>query len=767
MPIFEIVFSSPLPIALTRFWAACSRRSFSSSVRRLAGAADAPFDDHLVERLEQQVRVDRARAVADQRGEVVDLARLAGLDDDPGAQARALEDEMVVHGRDRQQRGDRHAARSEVAVVEDDDVHALRDRLARQAADALDRGAHPGGPLGDRPGDVDRLGFVDIVVDVSERLQLAVEQDRLFEQQLVCVLGRLVEQVALIAQAGREAHHDLLADRVDRRVGDLGEELLEVGEQRRRLVGEDRQRDVVAHRSDRLGAVGGHRCEQHPQVLLGVAERALAQAQGLVGERHLLGRRQVAEMHRVALEPLAVGVRRGDLALDLLVLDDAPALEVDEEQLAGLQPPEAPHLLGRDVEQAGLRAQHDVPVGRLHPAARAQAVAVERRADHAAVGERDRGGSVPRLHQARVERVEALQVLGKVRAAAVGLGDHHHRGVRQRAAGEQEQLEHVVEGGRIGVAGRHDRQDLAEVLAEQLAAQLALPRAHPVDVAHHRVDLAVVADHAVGVGELPARERVGGEARVHERERALGALVTQVAVEGRELEADQHALVVDRARGARGHVQSRLLCASARRSGGSRTACARTRPGRPGSAGPAPTNSWRITGLQAAATSPVCSSSVGTVAPAEQPLALPAHGRARAALQAARAGPARWAGSTSARRRRRARGSSKSTTARSSSSGICMRMPAPSPVHGIGTRGAAMLEVLERRDRPCDHLVRRPVVQARDHAHAARVVLEAGVVKAYGLRRLRDVRSHGSAPVGRCIPRSLETPPAGVPPWRG
>ena len=210
----------------------------------------------------------------------------------------------------------------------------------------------PAGALGDRPGDVDRPRFVDVVVDVAQRLELAVEQDRLFEQQLVRVLGRLVEQVALVAQAGREAHHDFLADRVDRRVGDLREELLEVGEQRRRLVGEHRQREVVAHRADRLGAVDRHRRQQHPQVLLGVAEGALAQPQRLVGERHFVRGRQVREGHGVARVPLAVGLARGDLALDLLVLDDPAPLEVDEEQLARLQAPEAPDLLGRDVEQA-------------------------------------------------------------------------------------------------------------------------------------------------------------------------------------------------------------------------------------------------------------------------------------------------------------------------------------------------------------------------------------------------------------------------------
>ena len=67
----------------------------------------------------------------------------------------------------------------------------------------------------------------------------------------------------------------------------------------------------------------------------------------------------------------------------------------------------------------------------------------------------------------------------------------------------------------------------------------------------------------------------------------------------------------------------------------------------------------------------------------------------------------------------------------------------PGAVAGARVRagGAAVLEVLERRDRARDDLVRGLVVQPRDHAHAARVVLEAGVVESDGLWRLRDVRS--------------------------
>ena len=75
MPIFESVFSRPLPIALT------------TPLRGLVGvmpSGSRPAPMQLGERLEHQVRVDRRGAVADQQRDVVDLARLAGLDHEAG-----------------------------------------------------------------------------------------------------------------------------------------------------------------------------------------------------------------------------------------------------------------------------------------------------------------------------------------------------------------------------------------------------------------------------------------------------------------------------------------------------------------------------------------------------------------------------------------------------------------------------------------------------------------------------------------------------------
>ena len=72
-----------------------------------------------------------------------------------------------------------------------------------------------------------------------------------------------------------QRHHQLLADRIDRRVGDLREILLEVVVQQLRLVRQHGERRVGAHRADRIVAFQRHRLEEELNVLLRVAERLL------------------------------------------------------------------------------------------------------------------------------------------------------------------------------------------------------------------------------------------------------------------------------------------------------------------------------------------------------------------------------------------------------------------------------------------------------------------------------------------------------------
>ena len=142
-----------------------------------------------------------------------------------------------------------------------------------------------------------------------------------------------------------------------------------------------------------------------------------------------------------------------------------------------------------------------------------------------------------------MEVVEAPDVGVQVRPGPVRLGHHHHHRVRDRTAAEHQQLEHVVEDRRVGSALADDRHDLLEVVSEQLRGELRLSRPHPVDVPAQRVDLAVVRDHPIRVRELPARECVGREARVHQRQPRSQPRIAKVDEVPRQLRRGQHALV--------------------------------------------------------------------------------------------------------------------------------------------------------------------------------------------------------------------------------
>ena len=90
---------------------------------------------------------------------------------------------------------------------------------------------------------------------------------------------------------------------------------------------------------------------------------------------------------QAGVEPLAVGLAGGELALDLVVADDPAVLGVDEEHPPGWSRPCADDGRGVEVEHAGLGGEHDEAVVGDPVPAGAQAVAVEDGADQGAVGE--------------------------------------------------------------------------------------------------------------------------------------------------------------------------------------------------------------------------------------------------------------------------------------------------------------------------------------------------------------------------------------------
>ena len=408
-----------------------------------------------------QVRVHRGGPVAQQQRDVVHLAGVAGLGDEPDAGARALLDQVLVHRADQQQRRDRRVVRVDAAAGQHDEPRAVLDRRRDLLGDLREPPEQAGPTLGRREdaahGVRGEPGVLPVVVDVDDLGELVVAQHRERQDHLATARRARVEQVLLRTQLAEQRGDQLLADRVQRRVRDLGEQLAEVVVERPRPRREEGERGVVAHRADRLRPGGGHRLEEDVELLLGVAERLLALAQRRGRDDLALARRQVVEVDQAGVQPVLVRLLGGQRALDLGVVDDAAGGGVDQEHAARLQPALPHHRTRRHVQHADLGGQRDEPVLGDPVPGRAQAVAVEHRADHGAVGEADQRGAVPRLHQRGVELVEGTA--GRIHLAVVlpRLRDHHQHRVGQAAPAEVQQLEHLVEGRRVARVRGDDR----------------------------------------------------------------------------------------------------------------------------------------------------------------------------------------------------------------------------------------------------------------------------------------------------------------------
>jgi hypothetical protein len=379
---------------------------------------------------ERQIRIHRAGPIADQQREVHHLARLARFDHQRHLRAALLAHQVIVHRGQSQQAGNRGVVGVQAAVRENQQRVARLDGQRRAPAELIER------PLqtfrafigGEQQGQ--RGGQKIALRHAAQLFEIAIGEDGMLQLERVAMHRRLVEQVALVADVAGERHHHLFANGVDGRIGHLREELFEIVKQRLRLVGEARQRDIGAHGADRLLALRPHRSQNHLEIFGGIAEGALALHQRLfIGA--MLARRiaELLELDLVFLEPQLIRIASVERPLDLAVGDDAAFDRVDQQHFAGLQPALAHHLLGRNRKHARFRRHDHQIVLRHEIARRPQAVAVERGADGAAVGEGDGRRTVPGLHQRRVVFVERPLLRIHVLVLRPGFRNQHRHGV--------------------------------------------------------------------------------------------------------------------------------------------------------------------------------------------------------------------------------------------------------------------------------------------------------------------------------------------------
>ena len=203
---------------------------------RVVDPAQEALADHVVQGLEGHPRVDGAGAVPDEQAHVVDLARVAGLEDEPTARALTPPHEVVMDRGGGDEARDRRALAAHAAVGQDDDVVAVGDRLARQPLELLERPLEPRRPVGQGPQHGQRDGLEAGGVDMRELGEFRVGDHGVPQHDLAARRGLGLEQITLGPDRGLHRGHQLLADLVERRVRHLREELLEVVVERPRPV---------------------------------------------------------------------------------------------------------------------------------------------------------------------------------------------------------------------------------------------------------------------------------------------------------------------------------------------------------------------------------------------------------------------------------------------------------------------------------------------------------------------------------------------------
>ena len=232
----------------------------------------------LLERFERDIGVHCLRAIASEHAIMMHFARFACLNDEPRLHAQTLAHQMMMHGRCCEKRRHSNAVFVLSAVGKDQDVLVLQDRLGRSPAHFLERHFQAIGACLGIPSHVNRRRAecaVQRCFDRADFCQILIGEDRLLHFQTFVRARRMAQQIGARANHRKQAHHQLFADRINRRIGHLGKVLLEIVIKQARFARKHGNRCVCAHRADWIIALDRHRFQEFADVFLRIAERLL------------------------------------------------------------------------------------------------------------------------------------------------------------------------------------------------------------------------------------------------------------------------------------------------------------------------------------------------------------------------------------------------------------------------------------------------------------------------------------------------------------
>ena len=517
-----------------------------------------------------QPGIDGIGAVAQQDGKMMNLTRLAALHDQAAVRALAHLDQVMVHGADGQQGWDGRALPVHGAVAQNQQGAAGHDGRFGLCTQAFDGRPQPLVPLSHVPGHIERRGLQMMPgrwtqvahLQAFDSRQLVVREDRPGRFQQFGGGRRLAQQIRAAAQALAERHDHLFTQRVNGRIGHLSKALFEIMKQRARHVRHGGRGRVIAHGANGLAAILPHGAQNHEQFLARIAKsghqrlRMIDRGLGAISAGRRAGRKTGAleeagflghdlrQRHQVIIQPLAVGLARHEARHDGGVIFDQTGGGVHRQHFTWAQASFLHDARFIHRHRAYFRRHDDQAIVHNNEARGAQAIAVERTAHDAAIGETERGWPVPRLLQAGVIMIKSALLGADIARLFPRLGRQHHQRVAHITPRLHQEIERIVEHGRIAaVRGDDRRQDLGITPPHIGARQIGLTRLHPGDIALQRVDLAVVTNHAERLRAFPGGEGVGAVALMKNGNGRLEIGVVQIGVEIGQLRGHKEALV--------------------------------------------------------------------------------------------------------------------------------------------------------------------------------------------------------------------------------
>ena len=256
------------------------------------------------------------------------------------------------------------------------------------------------------------------------------------------VIGSFSENIPVPPEGHGQGHHQPFPDRVDGWIGDLGKQLLEVGEEQTRPDAEDCQGRVIAHGMGSLDAVLEHGHKSHVQLFPGITKCGLLLRKRdeiqITGQRLWGGIGQSGKRHPVGFQPFAIGLARREGLFDFRIEPEGAGFGIDAEHLARPEAAFADNGLVIEFHDSDFRPQgENAFFGQFEPRW-TQAIPVQAGGHGAAIRENQRSRTVPRLAETLIVFVIGFLFGRRERINAVGWWHQQgHRFLRGTAGHHQ------------------------------------------------------------------------------------------------------------------------------------------------------------------------------------------------------------------------------------------------------------------------------------------------------------------------------------------